>query len=289
MRRLKGDKKYNLVQKKQLQSKQNNADRKQITNCGKNDAVLKSQLIALQAALEAANRQLFAERELERKKRLADIGTLAATVAHELRNPLAAINMAVYNIKRKSNNPLLDENFECINLKIAESEKIISNILYYSKLRPPEFEAVLIYDVLKECIENAQGQLKRVKKIDLRGIKLIEKQVIAADKSQLKEVFSNLLNNAYDAIDNQNGIIAVKAKVKDNTVTVSVRDNGKGIDLKDLEHVYDPFFTTKAKGTGLGLAVCLQIIRFHNGTINIDSKRGKGTDVRVSLPVSQDK
>lgn len=231
-----------------------------------------------------AEEALFtAEMEVERAKRLSDIGTLAATVAHELRNPLATMNMAVNNIRRKMQNNLLNTHLSNIENKISESEQIINNLLFYSRLRPPHLEGVDIYGILQECAAAVQSQSKKKFSLNVdlnpsRGVS------IEADPLQIKEVFNNILDNAYDAILDGEGRIEVAARDKGNAVEIMVEDNGAGITKKDLDKVFNPFFTTKAKGTGLGLPVCRQIIEMHAGTISLESKEGKGTRAVITLP-----
>ncbi|MDD2772417.1 MAG: PAS domain S-box protein [Elusimicrobiales bacterium] len=222
--------------------------------------------------------------ELEKARRLSDIGTLAATVAHELRNPLAAISMAASNIKRKAENPLLEKHLVNIRKKVAESDQIISNLLFYSRLRPPHIENANLRAILEECAANAQAQSKKTisLKKKLAPLKSIS---IEADALQLREIFQNILNNACDAVADSGGRVEIAAGVSGGLVKISVADNGSGIEKDLLEKVFDPFFTTKAKGTGLGLSVCRQLISMHNGTIELKSKPGKGTAATVVLPV----
>ena len=102
--------------------------------------------------------------------------------------------------------------------------------------------------------------------------------------TQIKEVLNNILNNAFDAIPNGNGEVVVTSRDKGNFISIDIKDNGIGIPEGDIERIFDPFFTTKAKGTGLGLSVCKQIIKLHNGTVDINSVVGQGTTVSITLP-----
>jgi len=224
--------------------------------------------------------------ELEKAKRLSDIGVLAATVAHELRNPLATIGMAAANIKRKAKNPDLDRHLSNIDKKVFESNQIINNLLFYSRLKPPHYERVGIFNILEECIEAAGERFTNV--VDLgREIDSLRNVFIEADPIQIKEVFNNLLNNAGDAIQAGGGKIEVTGARQNSCIHIAVKDSGRGIDKETLEHVFDPFFTTKAKGTGLGLSVCRQIMDFHDGCIEIQSEPDKGTTVNILLPMKR--
>jgi len=221
--------------------------------------------------------------ELDRARRLSDIGVLAATVAHELRNPLAAINMAAHNIKRKAANPLLDQHIQNIEKKVAESDQIINNLLFYSRIRNPRIESINIYKLIEECLEVIRDKTKNEIKIEsnLSSIKNIS---IEADPLQMKEVFQNILNNSCDAVSQEKGQIYVEAVDEKGFIRIYFKDNGSGIRRDILNRIFEPFFTTKAKGTGLGLAVCQQIVGLHGGLINIESKQGCGTTVIITLP-----
>ncbi len=230
------------------------------------------------------NKMEIAHHALAQSKRLSDIGTLAATVAHELRNPLAAINIATQNIRRKKQDLPIEKHLDNIEKKVLESDQIINNLLFCSKIRMPHYEAVDIPSILNECIS-------AIKKRDgKRRFKLIQwtgnaKVIIDADSLQMKELFSNLLNNAFDATAGVKGVITVGLHVDDSaSIGIHIKDNGIGIPPENLKKIREPFFTTKAKGTGLGLTVCQQIITVHNGEFDIKSQIGHGTTVTISLP-----
>jgi signal transduction histidine kinase/HAMP domain-containing protein len=234
----------------------------------------------MQAAL------LDAHSAIAKEKRLSDIGTLAATVAHELRNPLAAIRLAVYNVKRKANNLEIDKHLSSIDKKVAESDQIINNLLFYTRLKPPHFEMTNIFDILDESAELIAARFGDAIGVT-RDFESLKGLVIEADPVQMREVFLNILNNSQDAVsgNGSKGTISIQAEKPGDSITVTIRDNGHGIKKDEISRVFDPFFTTKAKGTGLGLSVCEQLIKLHDGTIRIESEARQGTAVIVSLPV----
>lgn len=236
---------------------------------------------------ERSGELVEAQVELEKAKRLSDIGTLAATVAHELRNPLAAIGVTAHNIKRKANNPDIDNHIRTIDKKVAESDQIINNLLFYSRLKPPHYESINIFDIIEECVETAEQQKKEatvIKNLDsIKGI------MIEVDPLQIKEVFDNILNNAFDAIPAEKGQIKITAENEDEFIKVTIEDSGPGIVKDILDKIFEPFFTTKAKGTGLGLSVCRQIIDMHEGEIGVKSELGQGTSFTVRLPKKERK
>jgi len=254
-----------------------------ITERKQAEEVLKRDNTVLEALVEEKTRRaLQMQQEVERAKRLSDIGTLAATIAHELRNPLAAISLAALNIGRKAQNPDLAPNLENIQKKITESDKIINNLLFYSRLRPPHLEKIFINALLEECVEAAQKQTKKKLAIQ-RDLATTQHQAIEADPLQIKELFSNLLNNAIDAVPEGQGQITIQSFSEEIFLKFIVKDNGDGIDRNMLEKIFDPFFSTKAKGTGLGLSVCRQIVDLHRGRLEIESEKKKGTVVHLWL------
>jgi len=255
-----------------------------ITERKKAEEVLKRDRETLEQLVRERTAQLLqAHEQLDRARRLSDIGVLAATVAHELRNPLAAISMAVHNIKRKAGNPELDRHLANIDKKISESDQIINNLLFYSRLRPPQFERVKILDVLEESIESAEDKNKRDVSI-IRNLDCLANVSIDADPFQMKELFVNVLNNAYDAAPERAGELRISSEIDNEHITISFEDNGPGIAPDLMDKVFDPFFTTKTKGVGLGLSVCRQIVGMHGGDIGVKDGATKGTCVVVRLP-----
>lgn len=226
--------------------------------------------------------------ELLSVKRLSDIGTLAATVAHELRNPLGVIQLAVENMRRKKLVSGTDEHLVRIEKKLVESNQIIDNLLFYSKIKPPKFEHINLHGVIDECLDTMQTAHKE-KNVQLeRKFDEVKNVEIEADPLQVKEILSNILNNAYESLKDEGGRIELHALKGDNgLVEIEIKDNGGGIRREDLERVSQPFFSTKSKGTGLGLAICDELINMHGGKMKISSQEGVGTKVNISLPINR--
>jgi len=227
-----------------------------------------------------------AQRELERGKRLSDIGTLAATVAHELRNPLGVVRIAAYNMRQKNPGPALEKHIAHIEKKVAESSQIINNLLFYSRVKTPKPERIRLFDILEECIESVKSGFGR------QNIE-VEKQFDAArdafvevDPLQIKEVFGNILTNAFEALGGKKGRVRVQVVQDPNEREWGIKfeDNGAGIAPEHLSRLREPFFTTKSKGTGLGLAVCDQIINLHKGRMDVTCQPGMGAVFTVFLP-----
>jgi len=258
-----------------------------ITERKKAEAILKRDKISFEKMVEEKTRELLNSRnEMEKTKRLSDIGTLAATIAHELRNPLATIQIAVYNIRKKMQDAPIEKHLANIEEVIEESSQIINNLLFYSRIRMPQRKKINLHDILSECISITKQQFSGHDVSVIVKIGVLKDFPLEADPLQMKEVFSNILNNAYDAIADRKGTIEVKAEFCDGPLlNISFKDTGSGIDPEDIEKIKTPFFSTKSKGTGLGLTVCCQIVSLYEGEIEIASKKNKGTTVTVVLPV----
>jgi PAS domain S-box-containing protein len=244
------------------------------------------ELIRLNTEMENKVQQRTSE--LFASKHLADIGTLAATVAHELRNPLGVINVAVYNLRKKmpeKSNDML-QHLTNIEKKVAESGQIINNLLVFAKMKMPLFEKTDIYKLVEECVVTVKKRFGGKKIAIKTGLTSIKGLLVEADALQIKEVFTNIITNAFQAIENKTGKVTVTAVLKTgNMVAVSVKDSGGGISKDDMDNIYKPFFTRKTKGTGLGLVICRDLVNMHNGSIEIKSKSGKGSTFTVNLPI----
>lgn len=260
-----------------------------ITGYKKAEKVLKHDKEEIEKLVQERTQELMAaQKELFNAKRLSELGTLAATIAHELRNPLAAINVAAYNVRKKAKNPDLEKHLGNIDKKVVESSQIIDNLLAYSRPKPPHRVKTDLHGLIEETMEQFREKSKQDIKVSgnigsLKGI------IIEADPLQIKEVLNNILNNAHDAVSPEKGKIEIKAKNDGKSATITIRDNGSGIERENMTKIFDPFFSTKSKGTGLGLAVCRQIMDLHDGSINIESEPGRGTAVSVSLPIQRKK
>jgi PAS domain S-box-containing protein len=226
-----------------------------------------------------------AHKKLSEAKRLSGIGMLAAAVAHELRNPLGVIQTALYNVGRKRKEPAIDRHLANIEKKIAESNQIITNLLRYSRIKPPKRERTDLSEILTESMASAQGRFTGRGTDLIADLGPIEGVFVKVDTVQINEVLDNVLNNAYQAVADVDGRIEIKSWVMGNSIHIRVRDNGEGIDPGDLENIFEPFFTRKPRGTGLGLTICRELVQLHGGTIDVESTRGSGTTVSVTLPL----
>jgi len=226
---------------------------------------------------------------LIRSERLAAIGQLAGGVGHELRNPLGAIKNATYYIKGKiAKNELAQKEpkvIEFINImddEINACVKIINDLLGFSRVGKPSVSPTQIKNVIEDALSRTTipESIELIKKLDA------ELPQIEIDASQIQQVLVNMIINAVQAMP-EGGKLIIGARGKEGFLEVRIADTGCGIPKEAIDKIFDPLFTTKAKGIGLGLAVCKTIIDRHEGKIEVKSQVGKGTTFIIKLPLNR--
>jgi len=229
------------------------------------------------------------EASLVESEKLASIGQLAANVAHEINNPLAAIIANVQLLQRdlKTSDADTLEALELIEAAGVRAAKIVGDLLKSArKEKKDEFEEISLNETIEEAISMVNFEIRN-RDVDLQLELFPDMPNIQAHQIQLKGVWINLIMNALGALEGvENGILSISTRYEKNEFRVAIADNGGGIAPEHQERVFEPFFTTKAtgKGTGLGLYVSLQVIKDHHGTIDFESKPGKGTKFIIILP-----
>jgi len=221
------------------------------------------------------------ERELKRKNKLATIGTLAASIAHELRNPLGIINNVLYylNIKIKTKDEKILENLKILEREIKRSNKIISGLLDFTSSRKLIPEQVDINNLIRETLKI--NEFPPNVKVELNLDRNIPKLFI--DMVKIQQVFQNLIINAIQAIEDE-GTLEIKTTLKKDGIDIIFRDTGCGIAKENFSRIFEPLFSTKTYGIGLGLATAKEIIEMHKGTISFKSDINKGTTFIITLP-----
>lgn len=219
---------------------------------------------------------------MHQTEKLTVVGELAAGIAHEIRNPLTSLKGFTQLLGDK-----IDSNQDYMNIMITEIERIntiVSELLLLAKPRKLDFRELEISMVLKKVITlmEAQANLYGVT-IKYHQSEDIPTCFIHGEENKLKQVFINLLKNAIEAMQ-EGGEITISLQQIENDVEIKIVDGGSGISPELLTKVGKPFFTTKEKGTGLGLMVCYSIIESHQGKMGIDSICGQGTTVSIRLP-----
>lgn len=233
-------------------------------------------------------------KKMYRTDRLATLGELAAGAAHEIRNPLTAIRSTIqYLSKDFSADSAKSEMMTELISEVERINKIVQGLLSFA--RPSDLNAsdVNIEQLINQTLLLVNNTLRK-QNIEVQFEYFTDHTTLQADAEQLKQVFLNIILNAVEAMNtNPPGhsrtlIISIEKGAPVNThsryLILSFEDTGKGIEQKDIENVFNPFFTTKEDGTGLGLAISYGIIKRHEGEIEVKSTPGKGTCIHVKLP-----
>ncbi len=225
------------------------------------------------------------EESVRRKDRLAAVGRVAAGLAHEIRNPLGAMRGAIQVMQ--SNTPPESANASLMEIVLRESDrlnKIITNFLTYARPRVNNFSEV---DV-REAIEETFLLLKHSPDVKEDHVLKYEKPdepiLISADPTQLKQIFWNLSRNALGAMPNGGSLTVTSELAGENRVRIVFADSGYGMTPEQVEKLFEPFAESTTGGTGLGLSIVYQIVRDHNGSINVRSMKDEGTAITVELP-----
>jgi PAS domain S-box-containing protein len=224
------------------------------------------------------------EEQRSRLERLATMGELATMVAHDLRNPLTSIRNASFYIKNTCpciTNPQCRASLEMLDIIQQETvfaDNIINDLLDFSTKRPPQKEI----QNLREIVEFSLGKINVPENINVE-VNFEEKATAAIDRKQFERVFLNLIKNAVQAMPD-GGKLTVTANEKKDLLEMSFTDTGVGISEKNMNRLFTPLFTTKAKGIGMGLAICKKIVEEHGGTIEAQSKGGQGATFTIRLP-----
>ena len=250
--------------------------------------------IRAEDAMRAKNEELTAmTQQFWHASKLATIGELAASIAHELNNPLAIVSLRTESLLGQ----FADGGAKQSALKIIEQEiermaKLVGNLLQFSRRNHPQISTIDVYKEIENTLDFIEHYLRSRQINVVRGF-ADDLPTLNADCQQLRQVFLNLLTNASDAMT-QGGTLTLRVAACQSehggcAIVIEFADTGTGIKPDDLLKVWEPFFTTKGegKGTGLGLAICRRIVEEHKGTINIESEVGQGTIVRITLPASE--
>jgi PAS domain S-box-containing protein len=262
-----------------------------ITERKRAEEALKEYSERLEEMVEERTQELReAQEELLRKERLAILGQLAGGVGHELRNPLGALKNAAYflNMVIEEPEPEVKETLEILEKEVGTSERIISSLLDFARAKAPVRRKVDVNDIVQEALSRATVPEK------VEVISQLDKTLpaILADPDQLGQVFGNIILNDIQAMPEGGRLVVQTSGVSEKPprsgwVAVSFADTGVGIPEENLGKLFEPLFTTKAKGIGLGLAVTRTLVEGHGGTIEVQSEVGKGSTFTVKLPIGR--
>jgi signal transduction histidine kinase len=234
----------------------------------------------------ASLRSAIAEREaaqasLSRQENMAAIGQLAATVGHELRNPLAVVMNVLYLMKVGSKAPpddAIHRHVATAEREISAATRIVSDLLDFAAGRGPILGPVEVSDLVTEALSVVPPP---------DGVQVVQRGeplVVDADRDQIRQALLNLITNAYDAMPD-GGVLTVATTSAPGSAQITVTDTGMGMDEKTRESIFTPFFTKKTRGIGLGLAVTKRVVEANGGMIAVQSMPGEGSSFTLTLPV----
>jgi len=223
------------------------------------------------------------QEEIVQTEKMSTLGYISAGMAHEIRNPLNSIGLYAQLLKGGLDDPERFEFLQKIEMEVRRIDGILIKLMDAVKRPRYHLQQVSIPKTIDSLLELFQSRAK------MHGIR-IERDYrstppqILADATEIEQIFSNLFSNSIEEMA-EGGVLKIVLAQKEDTIHIDVTDTGKGIPHEDLQRIFDPFYTTKNSGTGLGLSVVLRIIRTYNGKIEVKSEVGKGTTFSVSLPL----
>jgi len=223
--------------------------------------------------------------QLKKTERLSVAGQLSSSLAHEIRNPLASISGAAGILARGQASP--EARAECLEILTKESQrlnKLLTNFLDFARPRLPRLQRTEPLDIVQSVTTLAQHIANREGvSLDLKTSPHLRE--VECDAEQIKQLLLNLILNAIQATGS-NGVVTIHASSTESTLTVEVRDQGRGIDPEQRVRIFDPFFTTKENGTGLGLAIASNIAAQHGGSLTFQPNAPHGSIFRMELPAA---
>jgi signal transduction histidine kinase len=225
-------------------------------------------------------------KQLQHSEQLATCGKIATTLVHEVRNPLAGIKIAMDVLADESSVSKTDQ--EILNQVVKEVNRIdnlLSNMMEFARPKPPQFTRVSLNDIIERSLRFTPGVIK--KEIQVDWDRTIQPPEVLIDPDQLNQVLLNLFINAEAAMPD-GGTIFIALSWTEKDIQLSVADNGPGIDQTTLDEIFTPFFTTKAKGSGLGLATCRTLINLQHGTITGGNRPEGGAIFTITLPIAKE-
>ena len=226
------------------------------------------------------------EAEVRLKDRMAAVGELSAGIAHEIRNPLAAIAGSVQVLKKSQS--LTPQEQRLMSIVLKESERLNKSISDFLRFVRPQEKRALEFDVaasLSETLDLLQNSQEITEEHEIRRGIDPPSFVIVGDADQIRQVFWNLARNAVAAMP-KGGTLTVRTAFDDSSYRIVFTDNGRGMSAADMQRLFQPFRTNFPSGTGLGMAISYRIVQEHGGSIDVISQKGEGTSIVVTLPVN---
>jgi PAS domain S-box-containing protein len=225
------------------------------------------------------------EERLNRTEKLSVVGELSASVAHEIRNPLTSLKGFVQLLQMED-----DKHQDYYQIMLDELNRInhiVGELLLLAKPQHLKYSKLAIQKILNDVISLLAVEAS-LYNVQIESNFPREDIILECEPNQLKQLFINLIKNSIEASNSDSKILISLNRIEQDKIAITVKDNGCGISKERLQKIGEPFYSSKEKGTGLGLTVSYKIVQSHNGHINFDSEQGSGTTVNITLPVLQD-
>lgn len=227
--------------------------------------------------------------KVQRAERLAAVGHVAAGITHDLKNPLGVINTSLLLLRRKllgGDAPATGEELEQLLARISRSSRqasdLINQLLEFTRIKNPRVQSLSVEQLLEDALSRSgpTGEVRIETSIQP------SRAVIHADPTDLSRVLANLIRNAVQSIEETEASGTVRVQVRDSgtDVILEVSDNGPGIPESELQRIFEPLYSTRSRGTGLGLPICAELVEAHGGRLEVRSKPGEGSTFSVRLP-----
>jgi signal transduction histidine kinase len=224
--------------------------------------------------------------ELQRSEKLKTVGTLAAGMAHEIKNPLTSIKTFTEYLPKKYKDKNFIEKFQkIVGSEVDKINDIVGQLLNFAKPKSLELKDCNLKSLIDEILEFLSNEFIKCK-IDIVKSYRVLNPILKIDPVQIKQVILNIILNSLDAMKDKSGQVKILIENDDsgNNIKIGIEDTGCGIDQKDLPHLFDPFYSTKDANTGLGLSIVHGIIEKHHGRVEVNSELNKGTNFTLYLP-----
>jgi signal transduction histidine kinase len=223
------------------------------------------------------------QENLRRLDRLANLGLVSASLAHEIKNGLVSINVFIELLLQKGDDL---EMTEMVRRELKRIDMLVTQMLRFASPKPKLFASIHVHELLDHSVRLLEHQMSG-SLITLERQYRAENDLLHADESQLQQALMNLLLNAVEAVGS-NGVLTISTETATGAdgvrrLKISIRDTGTGITRENLKHLFEPFFTTKKNGTGLGLSITRRIVEEHRGVIEVQSEPGQGSTFMISL------
>jgi signal transduction histidine kinase len=245
-------------------------------------------LILIIAVVVRINQRLRAQIQrqaelLARRERLESVGEVAASLAHEIRNPLTAIKTFVELMPEKLDNPLFRTKLlEIVPEEVSRLDLLLTSVLDYARPRLPVRQDFVLLELVQEVEDLLEQQA--VKKDLVLTTVVPPALMVSADREQIRQILFNIMLNAIQVLPPE-GSINLQAKAGENLVDISCQDSGPGVNQEDLTRIFDPFFTRRKKGTGLGLFLSYRLAQENRGELVAESPPGEGLKITLYLPL----